>query len=301
MDRLKLSLLGAVALAAVNVTPGTMGTAQAADLLPPPPVVEAPEVVTKRGGWYLRGDISYDFQESRDLHFPLAKQRYKADIDDAFNIGLGIGYQVTDNFRVDLTGEYVFSSDFEFKTGNKGVPCFRSGVDYNNVVSGNCSSTEHSEVSKFKLLSNAYYDIGHFGGFTPYVGVGIGGAYVKYDDLTTTETCTMTVTVPGQYCPDPHAPHQYVQTTPSSTYTQTTTEKRKDFKGESEWRFAYALHAGGAYSISDHLKLDIGYTYSRIKGGKAFTLNTLNSSPVGIYDKGFNDHTVRAGLRYHLW
>ena len=294
MDRLKLSLLGAVAMAAAMGAPA----AQAADLLPPPPVVEAPEVVVKKSGWYLRGDISYDFQDLRGAHFPLANVSYHPEVDDSFNVGLGIGYQITDNFRVDLTGEYVFNAGLDFTTGGVGV-C--SGATYTpgsyDPNTARCESDEHSEVSKFKLLGNAYYDIGHFGGFTPYVGAGIGGAYVRYDDLNTTERCTVTVTVilPGETCGYGHPAPTTVNV------EQTTTDERQDFKGESEWRFAWALHAGGAYSISDHLKLDLGYTFSRIEGGKAFTLNTPNSSPVGIYDKGFNDHTVRAGLRYHLW
>ena len=294
MDRLKLSLLGAVAVAAVMGAPA----AQAADLLPPPPVVEAPEVVVKKSGWYLRGDISYDFQESRGLHYGLADASFDPHVDDAFNIGLGIGYQVTDNFRVDLTGEYVFNAGLDYTTGGAGLcPGANFSAGSYDPATARCSSDEHSEVSKFKLLGNAYYDIGHFGGFTPYVGAGIGGAYVRYDDLNTTETCTVTVNVviPNEYCGYGHP-----QPTTVGVPT-TTTDERQDFKGESEWRFAWAVHAGGAYSISDHLKLDVGYTFSRIEGGKAYTLDAPNTSPVAIHDKGFNDHTIRAGLRYHLW
>lgn len=301
MDRLKLSLLGAVAMAAVNA--GGLGTAAAADLLPPPPIVEAPEVVVKKSGWYLRGDISYDFQEVHDTHFTLNGQTYHPDLDDAFNIGLGVGYQVTDNFRVDLTGEYVFGAHYGFQTGGNGGPC--GGVTPHPTATYNCASTERSEVSKFKLLGNAYYDIGHFGGFTPYVGAGIGGAYVKYDDLRTTETCTVTTTIATpagyQHCPDPHAPP--VATIPTAQ-TTTSVADVQEFKGNNEWRFAYALHAGGSYAINDHLKLDIGYTYSRIEGGKAFDYVGRGNEVFGkngFYDDGFTDHTIRAGLRYHLW
>ena len=53
-------LPAAVLAAAIAQT----GSASAADLLVDPPVYEAPEIVTKAaGGWYLRGDITYDFHE----------------------------------------------------------------------------------------------------------------------------------------------------------------------------------------------------------------------------------------------
>ena len=315
MDR-NLSLLGAAAVAALMIGTNMVGTgtANAADLLPPPPVVEAPEVKTKAGGWYLRGDISYDFQDLRGFDDRASGQHYNPHHDNAFGIGAGIGYQVNNNFRVDLTGEYFFDAGVDFSTGSSTLTvhpapgytggfangvCPGTGIPTGGaIVSSSCESDEHAEVSKFKLLANAYYDIGTFGGFTPYIGAGIGGAYVSYGDLTTKETCTVTVTVPGQYCPDPHAPVQ------ATALTQTTTATRSDFEGESEWRFAWALHAGGSYALTENVKLDLGYSYNRIEGGKAFTLKDgpgINPGVGGIYDDGFTNHTIRAGLRYHIW
>lgn len=299
MDRLKLSLLGAVAMAAVI---GANGAAHAADLLPPPPVIEAPEVVVKKSGWYLRGDISYDFQDLRGAHIlnqgNVAAFNKGYDVDDSFNIGLGVGYQVNDNFRVDLTGEYVFDAGFHAGTQSD-RDCFG-----NAGIGAACMSSEESEVSKFKLLANAYYDIGHFGGFTPYVGAGIGGAYVKYDDVTSVNTCTTPAhpqPLPGQpnpyQCVHPAPPAPVV---PGAQVPQQgpTAQDPVKYDGDSSWRFAWALHAGGAYSISDHLKLDIGYTFSRIEEGKIASNRGFGQD---FYDKGYTDHTIRAGLRYHLW
>ena len=284
MDRrFKLSLLGAAVFAAAPFTGAALSSALAADLLPPPPVVEAPEVVQKSNrGWYLRGDISYDFQEHKG-YYNENNQRFYAPhrMDDAFNVGLGIGYQVSNHLRVDLTGEYVFASHTGFQTtGFCGVDLLGNGF-------GVCSSKDETEVDKFKLMANAYIDLGHVGKFTPYVGAGIGGAYVSYDGLTTTQTCT--TTAPNS-CPAPH---------PAGT-TTSTVNTQGQFAGSSNWRFAWALHAGTAYSLSDSLKLDIGYTYSRIEGGRAFdyTQNSATDLTSNIYDEGFEDHTIRAGLRY---
>ena len=292
MDRrFKLSLLGAAFFAAAQFNGAAMNGAAAADLLPPPPIVEAPEVVQKSNtGWYLRGDISYDFQKSRgEPHLASFGNSFNsAEYDDAVNIGLGIGYQVSNNFRVDLTGEYLFSTGFHGTTG-AAVPC--AAATAAGYTAGSCYSTEEADVSKFKVMGNAYADLGQIGHFTPYIGAGLGGARVSYGGLTTNETCTVTAH-PG--IPTNYQCGHAVGTPLPTTATQT----RNDFDGEDTWRFAWALHAGTAYSVSDNVKLDLGYTFSRIEGGKAFQGKGLNT--VEIHDKGFDDHTVRAGLRYQF-
>ena len=285
MDRrFKLSLLGAAFFAAAQFNGAAMNGAAAADLLPPPAIVEAPEVVQKSNtGWYLRGDISYDFQSSDGFYNETNQAHYSGALDDAFNIGLGLGYQITNNFRVDLTGEYVFDGHTGFMTTGF------CGIDPLGNGHGVCSSEDGSDVSKFKLMGNAYVDLGHFGHFTPYVGAGIGGAYVSYDNLSTTQTCT---TVAPYTCPAPHP----------AGVTTSTVNANDQFSGDSNWRFAWALHAGTAYSLSEKLKLDVGYTYSKIEGGKAFSYNnnSATDTTASIYDKGFEDHTIRAGLRYQF-
>ena len=46
------------------------------------------------------------------------------------------------------------------------------------------------------------------------------------------------------------------------------------------------------------LKLDVGYSYSRIAGGVVDYDSTTGARSV---DKGFTDHVIHAGLRYQLW
>ena len=279
MDRrFKLSLLAA-AVAATQFSGAAFNGASAADLLPPPPVIEVPEVVQKSSsGWYLRGDISYDFQESHGVHAinPAGLTPLRSyDVDDSYNIGLGLGYQISNHFRVDATVEHIFDASFHGGT----VTSCNGGVD-------NCYSTEETEFSKTKLMANAYVDLAHIGGLTPYIGAGIGGAYVKYDDIAVTDTCV----APGPAYPNPatHPPCPTGVIPNPNSYS---------IDGDGAWRFAWALHAGASYNVSHNVKLDLGYTFSRIEGGK---MGGSNSG--GVYtqydDKGFTDHTVRAGLRY---
>jgi len=84
------------------------------------------------------------------------------------------------------------------------------------------------------LLPNAYVDIGTWHGVTPYVGAGIGGAWVKWDTLTI----------------------------PISTVNSNTMAARG-------WRFAYA--SWPRLLLPDRrVKLDVGYRYSHINGGRMF-------------------------------
>jgi len=245
-----------------------------------PPVVQAPEIITQpAGGWYLRGDITYDVNRLDNPTYsvpgaPGTEVTFtSAEASDSFDIGLGIGYQINENFRVDLTGEYVFSSDF---TGSTAGFCDAAALAAGDL---NCASVDTSSFTVFKLLANAYVDLGNFNGFTPYVGAGIGGAYVSWDALSNTNTCT--VTAIGTPCP--------------AGFPTT------DVHGGTEsWRFAWALHTGFSYDMTSNMKLDLGYTYSAISGGDMFQWLAPGTGTQG-YDQGIDTHVFRAGIRYQIW
>ncbi|MEM8750579.1 MAG: outer membrane beta-barrel protein [Pseudomonadota bacterium] len=283
---IKRTTLFAAALAAGIALPGV---ANAADLLMDPPVVEAPEIITKSGGWYIRGDISYDFRSTGNPTYNLpgnggVTSFTSGSVDDSFNIGIGIGYQVNDYFRADLTGEYIFESDFRGSTA--GICPDPDAGD--GLPGAPCVSSDSSSYTTFKLLANAYFDLGHYNGFSPYVGAGIGGAHIDWDGLTNVANCT--TTAGSSACPG--VPEGYTATATGSTRTD-------QHGGADSWRFAWALHAGFAYAITEKTKIDFGYTYSRIEDGAMFSW--LDGSGTQGYDDGFEDHTLRIGLRYQIW
>ncbi len=265
----KISLSVGALLATTIITSGIVpGAASAADL---PPVVELPpEVVPQSyGGWYLRGDIGYAKQSVQGVsYFQGASQTGSFethDIDSSWMIGGGIGYQINDWFRVDLTADYYATADF---TGSSA-----QNVTCNNVVPivGNCSYTDTGSVQVTTLLANAYVDLGTWQGLTPYVGAGIGGALMHWGDLTNTE---------------------YEIADPSNSVT--------DVHGKrSGWRFAYGLHAGASYDISAKWKLDAGYSFTHITGGEMFGFGAT-SGLTGT--QGYNDdmkiHAWKLGVRY---
>ena len=188
---------------------------------PAPAYVEAPEVqITQSSGWYLRGDVGYSFNKLRGAHYyqggPTGSLRDfdTADIKDSYVVGAGVGYQVNSYLRSDLTFDYLTKSDFDGSTKGRGA-AFGACV-------GPCTSSDKSSMSAYSLMANAYVDLGNYGMFTPYVGAGIGGAYVKWDKLRNT-ACQDD----GGGCDD--------------TITH---------KGYHNWRFAYQLMAGGVIAAS---------------------------------------------------
>lgn len=206
---------------------------------PMPPVIEAPEVtVGGTSGWYLRGDVGYSFNKLRGANFFQGSNATMADfatvsLKDSFSLGAGVGYQVNNYLRTDLTFDYMFKSDFKGST--------RGGCG----VSTACTSTDLTSMRAYTLMANAYVDLGTYGYFTPYVGAGIGGAHVKWSDLQNTSCADS-----GAGC-DPTVTHG----------------------GKGSWRFAYQLMAGATIDVTCNVKADAGYRYRRIEGGDMFGYN----------------------------
>ena len=229
---MKKSLLSAAALVL------TFGAAHSADLYQPEPlpIMDAPEItVREASGWYLRGDVGYSFNKVRGVEYYQGSNANLEDFDsvslkDSFLIGAGVGYQINNYLRTDVTFDYLTSADFDGST---------SGV----CGGAPCTSSDRSYMHAYSLMANAYVDLGTYGYVTPYVGAGIGGTYVKWGKLRNT------------ICDDPAvAPACYTN----------------EHGGEKSWRFTYALMAGATIDLTCALKADVGYRFRHITGGDMF-------------------------------
>lgn len=258
---LKLSKRGLTMLFAATAMP-----AFAADIYEPVPEAPPAQIVYQEvssGGWYLRGDIDYHWSKFRGADYitygvgpgpsplPGSKSFDFGDLKGAMSLGAGVGYQMNNYLRADFTADYWFKSDFRGQTS-----------DFTTV------STDTSSYSALLLLANAYVDLGTYNRITPYIGAGIGGARVKWDDLRNEFTGV----------DDRH-------------------------EGAKNWRFAYALMAGASYCLTSNLHLDAGYRYTHINGGRMFQYTDSSAGGPGAgpgFDKGFDAHEVRAGLRYQF-
>lgn len=261
---------------------GLSAAAQAADYMPiygGGPLIAAPELkpVEIGTGWYLRGDVSYDFDQSYDgrlgvdTPFASASVPYRElTLDEGFSGGIGIGYQFTDLLRADVTARYGKADAGGFVDLSPGC-----------IASASCYISERGDARTWDLMANAYVDLGTFAGFTPYVGGGLGAVNVSYEDRTL-EYCDASLVAPGSAgC------------------------ESLGVDGEDSWRFAYALTAGVAYNVNRNIALDVGYRYLNVDGGAVYDLPLdsigLPGSAIMSDDNGFDRHTITAGLRYKLW
>ncbi|MCL7996712.1 porin family protein [Brucella sp. 21LCYQ03] len=279
--------VSAIALISFGVLTATNG-AKAADIVfEEPPVVVAPPAASN---WYIRGDIGYNFKNKTDGHWDFWNQ-YPGEnrgVDDTLrydsfklkggaSYGLGVGYRFNEMLRTDATLDF-------FRAGINGRTRCPSLVKMGkklNLVQDNCNYEDSSTANVWTAMANAYVDLPKVGTLTPYLGAGLGAAYVNYDSFKSNEICA------------------------GCTYTS-------DKNGLDSWRFAMALMAGVSYDLTNQLKLDLGYRYLRVNGGNAFGYDKDDRAENTVYgygpgatgaqarDNGFNIHTVRAGLRYEF-
>ncbi|BCJ89899.1 hypothetical protein IZ6_06340 [Terrihabitans soli] len=257
----RLNLISAAAVAVVLAT-----GAKAADM----PVMYEPEPVEYRS-WYLRGDIGASHQVVGDFSSPYWDELAGLDsnvflLDDDFEASFffvaGIGYKINDWFRVDVTGEYRFESDFHGLDNYDEAPS-------DGIIDGSNQYTGTKEEAVF--LFNAYLDLPSYGRMTPYVGAGVGAAWLKMSDFT-------------DYNP---------------------TEDATGLSGDVDtWNFAYALYAGLAFEVTEQLTFDVGYRYLYL--GDIETDDLL--TPLGGNDEfnpfNFEDvasHDIKVGLRYMFY
>ncbi|MBO0664059.1 porin family protein [Jiella sp. MQZ9-1] len=277
------------AVAMIGVWAICVPAAHAADIIEQPSYVAPPAPApVETSGWYLRGDIGYNFKSKTSGYYNFYNVGFGDDgidnvehydeiaLKNSANFGAGLGYRFNDMFRTDLTLNYV-------RTGASGSS--RCGylveVGYGlDPVTNDCRYSDASHASIWTAMANAYVDLGTYGGITPYIGAGLGAAHVKYDDVSNEISCG------GGLCG-----------------TQTAIF-RATHPGLSSWRFASSLMAGASVDITQNLKFDAGYKYTRIAGGRATGYDSVDTaagaSGTQGTDNGFNIHTVTAGLRYEF-
>ncbi|MBU1210596.1 MAG: outer membrane beta-barrel protein [Alphaproteobacteria bacterium] len=276
----------AVALAAALFTP-----AMAADLggslkdtYQPMPRVHA-----GAGPCYIRADVGGSVSRDPDMNWPVHNEVFEADwngndivdYDEVTHTFAGSEVQEVsmDNTWLaevgagcgsgsrGLRGEVMFG--FRGERDVWGVPPIYDGTLVGQRVGYAPPDLEdpiHTSVKSYTLMVNAYYDLGQFRGFVPYVGAGVGAAYHMVDDVYFTE--------------NPHLTNS--------------------IEGDKKLSFAWSLMAGVAYQVSDRAILDFGYKYidmGSAHSGRVDSAGYLNPQ-VDIDD--IAAHEFKIGLRYHF-
>lgn len=260
----------------------------AADLPPAPlPPIEPAPVLIETNGWYLRGDVGVGFYDAGNwTQTPfdngstiVSNEFHSTTIGDGAIIGLGVGYQFNPWFRTDAT--------LEFRAGVSADGFLRQHTQYGDG-GGTADFYGDNRYGGGKLRSivglvNAYADLGTWSGVTPFIGVGIGFASNSLSGFTDTGV-NQTINSDG------------------SSYGTSPTFASSIGSGNTT-NFAWALHAGLAYTVNPNLKLELSYRYLNL--GEAQTGNVYCYNPSGCDQIGapikINDITaqdIRLGMRW---
>ena len=271
MRSLKVALfVGAALAAAVNA-------ASAADL---PPIMQprpmAPVQVEEFGGWYLRGDVGVGVQSFKTFDhtqtnpafvWPASWRIDQQNIGDTFFIGAGVGYQWNSWLRFDATAEY---------RGSEKLKVLGSYTEF--CPGGRCFDLYDGNHSAIVVMANAYVDLGTWWCLTPFVGAGAGFAQHRFSALTDVGYISNGTTGFG--------------------YAQTDS---------SEWKFAWALHAGVAYNVSQNFKMELAYRYLNMGSVNTPIIDCASGGcatgggPTAYYTmREFSSHDFKLGMRWML-
>lgn len=255
-QRLKLSALAVLASFAV------VDGAHSADMAVP---VLAPALDVS--GWYLRGDIGFSNQQVGSL-FNENYSRFDSvtNVDKGFDaapfFGLGVGYNINNWLRADVTGEYRGRANFHgLDIGFTAVP----GANGNNFWPDRYTGSKY----EWTVLFNGYVDIGTWWNFTPFIGAGVG-----FSRNTITNFGDVNVAVLG----DSHS------------------------SDASKWNFAWALYAGVGYRVTPAMTVELAYRYIDLGDATTGTMvdYTFAGLDTPFEFHHLTSHDLKLGLRYNF-
>jgi opacity protein-like surface antigen len=164
-------------------------------------------------------------------------------------MGLGLGYKVGENVRSDITFNY--RPDFKYKG-----------------ATGSWSGKQ--KIKAYNFMLNGFYDFANMGGFTPYIGAGIGMARIH-----------------------------------SGTFTQTDASGIYYTSGKTKTNFAYQATVGGYFKLADGVDFNVGYRYVDLgkfntkHAERDVTVNGVTTDKTVNVAKGnLKAHEFLAGLKF---
>jgi len=314
-------------LGALCVSAATAADMPFASPLPPPPPVDQP--VEFGTGWYLRGDVGYS-----NIPVPVVVADFANNLGrtGAASGGIGFGYQYNSWLRTDFEiDRAVFRPssaqapiwcpsgtvlDYPAATANVASPGTGTPAGFLYDPSETCTPYVTAHLNRTTPMFNAYLDLGHWWGFTPYVGAGVGFSYLQSSSAVTYNSTANGLPwapnlaqsgVPLQWVQNPFIAVPIVPT-PSTAPTQTfvpnvVTPPRvlqwaqinpNQYVKKVTWKFSWNLMAGVSYDISQNLKIDVHYRL--LDAGSYTGLPSMLTLAPGV-TKELVSQEVRVGVR----
>jgi opacity protein-like surface antigen len=230
---------------------------------PPPQAYAAPAIASDEfSGWYLRGDVGVTSARTKGLYNVL----YDTPGTGVQTVGAGFGGSALFGVGVGYQFGGWFRADI---TGEYRAKASIHGLDivrFNGLTVGTDEYRGNKE--EWLALVNLYADLGTWWCITPFIGVGIGGAKTTISSFVDINT--------------PNAGVAWAQD--HSTYT-----------------FAYALHAGLGYKVSNSLTMELAYRYVHfgdVLSGDLRTYTGINNVNNPMHFNGVSSHDVKLGVRW---
>lgn len=320
MNRKILSATVGLACLAASTMPGLAGDwnngagsikdrGQAAVPVPAPMLVpDGPS------GWYLRLDaglgresnhgakesgIAYgagngvDSYSASGAGFGSSSGWFNDGTDTNVSYGGGVGYIWGHNWRSDVTierrssteykmrGTYSYSNNVTnpaYPVGNLYVPPTSLGGAPQRIDGVSHDSTS---VKSGVLMVNSYYDFKNRSAITPYIGLGVGFAYLDLDRQHTTSDTACDPSVVPIPCP-----------------TSVGHRSFADSASDTKIVWAAAAHAGFSYAFTPVTSLDVNYRMMYIPSANIDV--TVNNSKSRVNFNDITEHQLRAGLRWNI-
>jgi opacity protein-like surface antigen len=261
-----------VAAGAASLLSTVAFAADMPSIMPAPPMY-APPPVEDFGGWYLRGDIGFSNQKVKNVLDTNSAAYNNVAVSQTSGFGsagifdLGVGYRFNNWLRVDVTGQYRGNSNF---TGLDTVTGTGPFVGF--VGTDSYTATKSEAV----FLANAYADLGTWWCVTPFIGAGVGTARVSIANFTDT----------GDFINGGQI-HSF-----------------NSAGQNSQWNFAWALHAGLAYKVAPGLTLELAYSYLDMGKGLTGPTNSFdqvtNTTHAPFSFNNITSNDVMLGLRWEM-
>jgi opacity protein-like surface antigen len=247
------------------------------DTAPPPLPVAAGQLGIYVAPKFIIGFTQMQGMKTNGVYAPYTEVPFSHKIgnktDNAFGGALAVGYDFNKKFQVPVRTELEYSI-FSEVSGKKSSDNF---LDYGP----NYSASAKQKLQIQTLFLNAYYDFHNDTAFTPYIGGGLGLAFINSKGSFTYAVQPPAVTDDFKYALSPGS--------------------------KNSTNFAWNIGAGVAYDINDNISLDLGYRFAGL--GKAetksasgvFDVNVQNAD-VSLTAKGKTSnvymHQVMLGLRF---
>lgn len=258
---LKASLGSAAVAAVVSVLSSPAGAADLGGSLKDGYVAPMPVVHRPAGPCYVRADVGYAWSQTPQVNWLVTDpDDYTDDVTHVSmentwlgEVGAGCGHGSRG-----LRGELMFGFRGDRKIdGEPGI------WDPDIPIK---DDPLHTSVQSYTLMFNAYYDLGQYRGFVPYVGAGIGAAYNIVDSVYFTENPNLVNTI----------------------------------EGDRKLSLAWSVMAGVGYQISDRAILDIGYRFIDLGSAKSGNVDNIAKYNPSVYVDDLYAHEIKVGLRYHF-